>query len=59
MMKSMSGMKVMHSAMKPTGGNGKALGMGSIGMPKAMPTARINVPKDHNCKVCPGANRSK
>lgn len=58
-MATMSGMKVMHSASKPNGGNGKALGMGSVRMPPAMATPRIPVPKDHKCKVCPGASRGK
>jgi len=51
-----TGMKTMHSASKPTGGNGRMLGSGSIMMPKAMAKPRINVPKS-DCKVCPGSNR--
>jgi hypothetical protein len=47
-----SGKTVMHS--KPN-----ALGQGSVRMPAQQPPARINVPRDHKCSVCPGANRMK
>ena len=49
-----SGKTVMHS--KPASMFG---GMTSARMPAQQPPARINVPKDHNCKVCPGANRNR
>lgn len=58
-------MKSMKKATAP--GSGKAVthsksasifGPGSVRMNAEAP-ARINVPKDHNCKVCPGAKRMK
>jgi hypothetical protein len=47
-----SGNKVMHS--KPTSMFGN---MGNASMPKQAGPARINVPTDHSCKVCPGSAR--
>ena len=46
-----SGNKVMHS--KPT----SLFGNTNVSMPKQQAPARINVPKDHSCKVCPGSGR--
>lgn len=47
-----SGNKVMHS--KPTSMFGN---MGTARMPAQQAPARINVPKDHKCTVCPGSAR--
>ena len=48
-----SGKTVMHS--KPM----SMMGSGNVRMPAQQPPARINVPKDHHCKVCPGAARKR
>jgi hypothetical protein len=32
---------------------------GSVRMPAQQAPARINVPRDHKCVVCPGSNRMK
>lgn len=57
-----SGKKVMHSqtgspAQKMTGR--AAFGPGSVRMPAAQPPARLNPPKGHTCKVCPGSGRMR
>lgn len=49
-MMNMKSAKVTHSKPSP-------FGAGSVRMPPAPAKPRINVPKDHNCKVCPGASR--
>ena len=49
-----SGKKVTHS--KPFGMSGNT----SVRMPKNLPNApKPAIPRDHSCKVCPGAKRMK
>ena len=55
------------SPKRPAPGAGKttthskpfAMGSGSVRMPAAQAPARIPVPKDHTCKVCPGSARKR
>lgn len=53
MINGFTGKKTTHS--KPA----SVFGTGSVRMPPAQPKPKFNVPKDHNCKVCPGANRGR
>lgn len=52
-------MKYSPAGKKVTHSKGFAMGMGSVKMPKVPNMPKMQVPRDHSCKVCPGSGRSR